>query len=435
MFLLAFEDVAADASGAGRGCLSAVRPILPRLGLARAGDCGRSAQLLPWVRVDGVSRVWQRVVRVDAFVVDAAIAVALTALTQFQIGASHPAAHAALLLTLTLAFRRRVPLAVAMLVSAAAAAQGLAANPPSVFGEYVAITLAVYTVAANSVLWRAGLGGLAIAVGIVLHDLPSREYGSAGGIASDLMTPVVFWVVGRAVRLALARARAARTDAEQATARSEQLARDAVEHERRHIARELHDIVTHSLGIVVLQAQGARRVLDDREPTVEEALATIERSGRSALEEMRRLLGLLRDDGERSGLSPQPRLAQAGDLVRRVSDAGIPVSLRVEGRPVALESGVELSAYRVLQEALTNSLKHAPGAQAEVTIRYRPSELELEVTDDGAGQRNGSSGAGAGRGLLGMRERVDFYGGTLEHGPQPGGGFRVHATFPVRPAP
>jgi signal transduction histidine kinase len=378
--------------------------------------------------VKGVTQALERIVRLDMVVVDMAIAVVLTVVTQVEIGASHPAAHAALLLTLSLAARRRAPFAVALLAATAVAAQGLAANPPSVFGEYVAVTLAIYTVAADAALRPAVLGGLAIVAGIVLHDLRSREYGSAGGIASDLMTPVVFWAVGRAVRLTLARARAARSDAER-------VAREAVEDERRHIARELHDIVTHSLGVIVLQAQGAGRALEHREPTIEEALATIEHSGRSALEEMRRLLGLLRDDGERSGLSPQPRLAQADEHVRRDNDAGLPVRLRVEGEPVSLESGVDLSAYRVLQEALTNSLKHARGARAEVTIRYRPTEVELEVTDDGGGDGNGNNAiGGARRGLLGMRERVSFYGGTLEHGPQQGGGFRVHATFPARRA-
>ncbi|HEX7144358.1 MAG TPA: histidine kinase, partial [Gaiellaceae bacterium] len=264
-----------------------------------------------------------------------------------------------------------------------------------------------------------------------VHDLRSREYGSAGGMASDLMTPIVFWAVGRAVRLALARARAARADAEQASAHSADLARQAVDDERRHIARELHDIVTHSLGVVVLQAQGARRVLDQREPTVTEALGTIEHSGRAALEEMRRLLGLFRDQGERSGLAPQPRLADTTELVRHITNAGLPTVLAVEGKSVKLEPGVELSAYRVVQEALTNSLKHARGSRAEVRIRYRPLELELEITDVG-GRRNGDPVGGAGRGLLGMRERVTFYGGTLEHGPHPEGGFRVHATFPLR---
>ena len=354
--------------------------------------------------------------------VDGAIAVALTVLAQVQIGASEPAAHAALLLTMALTFRRRAPLAVALFVALAAAVQGFAENPPSVFAEYVAITLATYTVAANERLGRAIAGGVAIAVGIVLHDIDSAEYGSLGGMASDVMTPVAFWFVGRAVRLALARARTARGDAER-------VAREAVEDERRHIARELHDIVTHSLGVVVLQAQGARRVLDDREQTVGDALETIERSGRSALEEMQRLLGLLREDGEQQGVAPHPRLAQLDELARRVTDAGLPVTLRVEGEPVALESGLDLSAYRVVQEALTNSVKHARGSTAAVTVTYRPDELALEVTDDGGTRVNGV--AGAGRGLLGMRERVSFYGGRLEHGPRDEGGFRVRATFPL----
>jgi signal transduction histidine kinase len=363
-----------------------------------------------------------RLAETPDLVVDATIAVALTVLAQAQIGASHPSAHAALLLTMALTFRRRAPLAVAFFVAVAAAAQGLAEDPPSVFAEYVAITLATYTVAANEPLGRAALGGLAIAAGIVLHDIPSEEYGSLGGMASDLMTPVAFWGVGRAVRVAVARARAARGDAER-------VAREAVDDERRHIARELHDIVTHSLGIVVLQAQGARRVLDDREPAVEEALLTIERSGRSALEEMRRLLGLLRENDEQQGVSPRPRLAQADELVRRVGEAGLPVTLRIEGDPAPLESGLDLSAYRVLQEALTNSVKHASGAAAQVTISYSPRELALEVTDDGGARVNGVGGAG--RGLLGMRERVSFYGGTLDHGPRTEGGFRVRATFPL----
>jgi signal transduction histidine kinase len=376
----------------------------------------------------------ERVAALDPFALDSAVAVALTALTQIEIGASRPAAHAALLLTLSLAFRRRAPLAVALLTGAAAAAQGLASNPPSVFGEYVAITLVAYTVAAHTTLVRAIAGGAAITVGIVLHDLPSREYGSAGGIASDLMTPIVFWGVGRAARLALARARAARRETEEADIRGRELAREAARDERRHLSRELHDIVTHSLGVIVLQAQGARRVLEEREPTVGTALETIEDSGRSALDEMRRLLGLLREDGERSGLAPQPRLVQADDLARRITDAGLPVRVRVEGEPVVLEAGLDLSAYRVLQEALTNALKHAKGTGAEAVIRYRASRLELEVTDWGDGPNEANPVGGAGRGLLGMQERVAFYGGTLQHGPKPDGGFRVLAVFPLHAA-
>ncbi len=363
-------------------------------------------------------------------VLDGLVALVLTVVTQVQIGASRPAAHAAMLLTLALAFRRRAPLAVAVLAGAAVAAQGLAVQPPSVFGEYVAITLAAYTVAAEATLGRALAGLTAIVAGVVLHDIPTPEYGTAGGMASDLVTPVAFWGIGRAVRIAYVRARAARAEAEAAAARASELTRAAIAEERRRLARELHDIVTHSLGVIVLQAQGGRRVLGSREQVVNDALVTIERSGRSALEEMRRLLGLLRENGERSGIAPPPRLRDLDGLVAGVAEAGLPVDLRVDGDPVELEPGLELSAYRVVQEALTNALKHAPGAYTHVAVRYRPRSLELEISDDGDGG-DGTPLAGDGRGLLGMRERVGFYGGVLEHGRQPDGGFRVHATFPL----
>lgn len=366
-------------------------------------------------------------------IIDGAIAVALTGLTQLQIGASQPGAHVAVLLTLSLAFRRRAPLAVAVVAAVAAAAQGLTSAPPSVFGEYVAITLVAYTVAAHAPLRWAALGLAALVAGIVLHDIRSPQYGSVSGVASDLMTPVAFWGIGLAVRVARARARAARNESEATAARAAELADAAVDEERRRLARELHDIVTHSLGVVVLHAQGGHRVLGAREPAVGEALATIERSARSALDEMRRLLGLLRDDADNAGLTPLPRLTDLSDLVSRVGEAGLPVELRIEGDPVPLDPGIELSAYRVIQEALTNGLKHAGGARTDVVVRYTAAALELEVCDQGAvDAAAGSTLAGGGRGLVGMRERVAFYGGILQHGPRPEGGFRVHALFPLR---
>jgi signal transduction histidine kinase len=374
--------------------------------------------------------------RPSSFAVDSAIAAVLTVVTQVQIGPSQPEAHVAMLLTLSLAFRRRAPLAVAVLAGAAAAAQGLGADPPSVFGEYVAITLVAYTAAAEEPLARAVAGLAAISAGIVLHDIPSRQYGSAGGVASDLMTPVAFWGIGRAVRLARARTRVARTEAEEAQAGSVARAEAAVTDERRRLARELHDIVTHSLGVIVLHAQGGRRVLDGADATVDQALATIEQSGRSALEEMQRLLGLLRDEGDRSGVVPQPRLADLDALIDRVAEAGLPVRLRIDGTPVPLEPGVELSAYRVIQEALTNGLKHAHGAETYVNVRYSTTSLELEVIDDGAASDTGSETlAGGGHGLVGMQERVGLYGGRFEHERRAGGGFRVLAAFPLRARP
>jgi signal transduction histidine kinase len=376
--------------------------------------------------VETLLSTWDRLARADARVVDWVLAGALTVLTQIQIGASAgPAAHAALLCTMGVAFRRRWPLGVAMLTAVGAAAQGLADNPPSVLGEYIAITLVVYTVAAYESLLPAIAGGALIAVGIILHDLPSTEYGSASGMASDLTTPVLFWFVGRAVRLSRGRAALARAE-------GAELAEQAVADERRHLARELHDVVTHGLGVVVLQAQGARRFVGGREPEVSEALEVIERSGRSSLVEMRRLLGLLRDDEGGASLRPQPRVSELGALAESLRGAGLDVTLEVRGRPAELEPAIDLSAYRIVQEALTNTLKHARASHACVVVSYGPQWIDLEITDNG--NPNGST-PGTGRGLVGMRERAGFFGGRLEHGPLAAGGYRVFASLPLEQSP
>jgi signal transduction histidine kinase len=362
----------------------------------------------------------------DARLADYLLAAALTVLAQIEIKASAGAAgHAALLLTLAVAFRRRWPFAMAAVTAIAAAVQGFADNPPSVFAEYVAITVVTYTVAAHEELWPAILGGLLIAAGILLHDLPSDVYGSASGIASDLTTPVAAWFVGRAVRLS-------RNRAETARLAGAELAEQAVAEERRHIARELHDVVTHSLGVVVLQAQGARRFLDDREPEIGTALEAIEQSGRSSLVEMQRLLGLLRDDADGAPLAPQPRVMELPHLAEHLRGTGLEVAIDFEGDPVELEPAIDLSAYRIVQESLTNALRHGTATTARVVVGFRPSELELEITDNG--QPKAASSAGGGRGLAGMRERAEFFGGRLDHGHLQGGGYRVRASLPLEAA-
>jgi signal transduction histidine kinase len=373
--------------------------------------------------MDRLAAVWDRLARTPPRWIDALMAVALTVLTQVQVADAGWAGRAALLLTLVVAFRRDAPLGVAAVVGVAAALQGLADDPPSVLGEYLAITLAVYTAAAYEPIGRAVAGLGCVMAGIVLHDLNSTEYGSLAGILSDLSTPVIFWAVGRAVRLS--RERAARAGAEARASR--ELARRAVAEERRHMARELHDVVTHSLGIVVLQAEAAHRFIGGREPEVASALGTIEAAGRTAMDEMRRLLGLLREDGEPAGRVPPPRLAQLPELVRRVQAAGLEVDLALDGGAAELPAAVELSAYRVVQEALTNTLRHAGARCARVEVRLEPDGLTVEVTDDGARPADGA----AGRGLLGMRERVNQLGGALEHGPRDDGGYRVAARLPI----
>jgi signal transduction histidine kinase len=203
---------------------------------------------------------------------------------------------------------------------------------------------------------------------------------------------------------------------------------EAIADERARIARELHDVVAHAISVIVLQARGGRRMLADAPDETRSALDAIERAGEQALAEMRRLLGMLREADERVALAPQPGLARLTDLADEVGAAGLPVDVRVEGDALELPPGVDVSAYRIVQEALTNALKHAGTARATVVVRYAGDAVELEVADDGAG--NGHGG-GSGQGLVGLRERVAVYGGVLEAGAQPEGGYRVRARLPL----
>jgi len=204
-------------------------------------------------------------------------------------------------------------------------------------------------------------------------------------------------------------------------------AREAVVEERARIARELHDAIAHNVSMMVVQAGAERRVVDDG--TTREVLGTIEQIGRDALTEMRRLVGMLRaDTGD--PLAPQPGLDDLPLLATQVGEAGLPVDLSVEGERRDLPVGIELSAYRIVQEALTNALKHAGDARAAVRVRYGPDSLELEIVDDGPG--GVSRVASGGHGLVGMRERVALYGGLFDAGRHPGGGFAVRVLLPVR---
>jgi signal transduction histidine kinase len=205
-------------------------------------------------------------------------------------------------------------------------------------------------------------------------------------------------------------------------------ARTAVVDERARIARELHDVVAHAISVIVLQARGGRHALASDPEETRQALNAIEATGSQALAEMRRLIGVLRPQDESVSLSPQPSLRDIGDLVSHVRDAGLPIELAVEGQPFELPTGIDLAAYRIVQEALTNALRHAGPASARVVVRYQDVGLEIEITDSGA-----SSGATSreGHGLVGMRERASLYGGSIETGPRPEGGFRVLARLPL----
>jgi signal transduction histidine kinase len=242
-----------------------------------------------------------------------------------------------------------------------------------------------------------------------------------GNFAFGLVICGGTWSIGRVVRT-----RTQRGD------RLEVESLSAVAEERARIARELHDVIAHSVSVMVVQAGGAEEVLRSEPERALEAMRAVQETGRQALVEMSRLLGLLRDDHEELGLAPQPGLRGLPTLVAQVSEAGLPVELRVEGEPRHVPLGVDLSAYRVVQEALTNALKHAGEAHASVVLRYGGDAIELEVIDDG---RAPKAGHGGGHGLIGMRERVAVFGGDFAAGPRPEGGYAVRVSLPIAGLP
>ena len=339
---------------------------------------------------------------------------------------------AQLLLTVPLVARRRAPFAVpaAMLVVASCITFVDGRLVPATFFTFLsALTICFLLGMLDD--RRQAVAGLAIAVAMGL--IATRNDPDA--VNGDyLFIPVVFtvvWVAGFALGRKLAEAREAQERARLAEHEREERARAAVAEERQRIARELHDVVAHSVSVMTVQAGGVRRLLLPEQQREREALLTIEETGRTALTEMRRLLGILRGANETPSLAPQPGMATLGVLVEQVRDSGLPVEYRVEGEPVELPPGIDLSAYRIVQEALTNALRHAGPARARVSVRYRPERLELEIENDGRNDGNGDAGSD-GQGLIGMQQRVELYGGQLAFGPRLGApGYRVQATLPL----
>jgi signal transduction histidine kinase len=244
------------------------------------------------------------------------------------------------------------------------------------------------------------------------------------------------WFVGTYVRTRGEQAEAAGERAALLERDQSIRAREAVADERARMARELHDIVGHALNVIVIQAGGAQRVFASKPAVARDALASIESTGREALSDMERMLGiLLTAEGGSPTLGPQPGLRQLNSLAAQVSEAGLAVEVVVEGDQIELPASVELSAYRIVQEALTNALKHSRASHARVAVRYHPDSIELEVSDDGRGPAEPPPGANrGGRGILGMRERAALFGGELNVGPGPSGGYRVQARLPFESA-
>jgi signal transduction histidine kinase len=356
----------------------------------------------------------------SALEVDRATAVVLTATLELEtwLGGNAHGHRLALavggpLFTLGVAVRRRFPAEI-----------GLAA----VLGSVLMQTLWPSEVLSFAIAWLCELYAFAVwteirtfALGMAAYDVAAL---ATTGFGPALLFPLISTVAAVIVRIVV-RDRDLRTQV--AERERDVAAREAVVEERARIARELHDVIAHNVSMMVVQAGAERRVQED--PQARDVLETIEQIGRGALTETRRLVGMLREDGV-DPLSPQPGLGDVATLVAQVGEAGLPVELRVEGEPRALPTGIELSAYRIVQEALTNALKHAGGAPATVCVRYGADALELEILDDGAAGE--ASAPGGGHGLAGMRERVALYGGRLEAGRRPAGGFCVSVLLPIR---
>jgi signal transduction histidine kinase len=360
---------------------------------------------------------------------DEVLAAALTALALVEIlvvdrPASTRLALVALAVVLGAAAARRVRapfvlLALMLVISVASAVLPQArAGHVETLGLF--LLLAVYNAAAHTSGRAAQLAG-AMTFGLYIADMLADTQGIyAEGVVFYALLFGAPWAAGRAVR----RWRLSERRLEQEKARTAA----AIAEERARIARELHDVVAHSISVMVVQARGGRRVLQSDPADANEAFAVIERTGHQALEEMRRLLGMLRRSDEELTLAPQPSLKELERLVEQVRAAGLPVQVAIEGEARELPPGVDLSAYRIVQEALTNALRHAGPARARVVVRYRPDDLELEIADDGPSTDDAS---GPGYGLVGMRERVSVYGGELQAGRRPEGGYALRVRLPL----
>jgi len=295
------------------------------------------------------------------------------------------------------------------------------------FGIFMAVLAAAFLM--GMLLDRTqSVSGLGIALGaaaIVVHNDPHQSWGDF--LFISILFSIV-WLAGNALSAKLTQYRAAEERAARLEREREERARAAVAEERARIARELHDVVGHSVSVMTVQASGVRRLLRPEQEREREALMIVEQTGREALAEMRRLVGVLRRPEEAPALAPQPSLRYLDKLVDQVRESGLDVDLKVEGEVEKLPASIDLAAYRLVQEGLTNTLKHAQAHRAEVLVRYGDGEVELVVADDGDGKGGGDGG---GHGLVGLRERIAVAGGELEAGPRTGGGYEVRARIPM----
>jgi signal transduction histidine kinase len=372
---------------------------------------------------------------------DAAVALAFAAWAQLDLWGHAPATMQVVggrgvlsvllvLATLPLAVRRRRPAATLLTAAGALVVAALLVShsqgiPVEVF---LALLLAFYSVGAHCDDRRSALVGAAAVAAIAAADLARPGTFSASGTRPGAwLAFAIAWLVGRDLRRRRQRVVDLEDRAERLEREREEQAQLAVAEERGRIARELHDVIAHGVSVIVVQAQAGPHLMNDPQ-RLRGVFHAIESSGRDALVELRRLLGILRSEDEQLAIGPQPGLGSLQSLVEQVRASGLPVELRIEGEPVHLPAGIDLSAYRIVQEALTNVVKHAGEAAASVVIRYEAHALELDVVDDGRGRAMSLNGSG--HGLIGMRERVALYGGTLKTGTRDSGGYAVRARLP-----
>ena len=273
---------------------------------------------------------------------------------------------------------------------------------------------------------------LVVSLGIVVSFGVFGDADRLGNVIIQMLLFVGIWIMGNLFRTRRIRLESTEQVVTRLEAEQDRLAREAVQDERARIARDLHDIIGHTLNIIVVQAGAARAVFKSRPDQALDSLSAIETTARQSLSDMERMLGILRPpEAEALPYGPQPGLGQVEILAEQFSEAGLPVKVSVAGEPHKLPTSLDLSAYRIVQEALTNVLKHAGPARARVAVSFLADKLELDIVDDGQGSSGDGHGARGGRGLIGMRERVSLFGGELDVGPLEEGGFRVHATLPI----
>jgi signal transduction histidine kinase len=332
-----------------------------------------------------------------------------------------------ILLAITLAWRRQFPLAVVVAVATIATIETVAGVPleqPVV--PLIAAVIATFTVAAHRPLRPAAAGVVVMIAAIGIQSLAQHK--GLGNFIFGLIFVCGAWVTSRLVYSRTRENVALQAQTSRLAEERDVSAAQAAAAERGRIARELHDVIAHSLSVMVVQAGAAEHVIAREPARAGEAMRAVQDTGRQALSEMAHLLGILREDGEELGFVPQPGISDLPALVAQARNAGLPVELRIEGERHTVPTGVELSLFRIVQEALTNVRKHAGPAHTTVLLRYGPGAIETVISDDGNGSSNGFGG---GHGLVGMRERANLYGGALQAEPGPSGGFVVRVSMPT----